>query len=339
MAELVPRHHYPWTPKQEMRVLVVSYSMAAITFAVLMTRFGWRAIRGVRRKDDWLALAAVLPLLVRLALVHVIIRLGTNSGTAKGAEGALPYEEVQRRELGSKLVLAARVLYVVFIWMMKMILLMFYGRLGLGRRTSRFLKCFWWFWGLSLAMVIQSTFLECQPVSLYWTVIPAPGPCILAFGQLITMGILNIITNLALIIIPLPIIIQSNVSLWRKIQLSFLFSLGIFICVVTAVRLPIIVNKHFQQLRRSFWASVEIAVAAIVANTPVLHALIRRAIQKRTRRRISRSISETWDWPDRPKVGRDSTGRFIVLTGASDGVVNGEAFSLTPSTRPITPPS
>lgn len=50
---------------------------------------------------------AITPLLIRMAFVHVVLRDGTNNTVTDG----LTSGDIERRELGSQLVLAARVFY------------------------------------------------------------------------------------------------------------------------------------------------------------------------------------------------------------------------------------
>lgn len=58
--------------------------------------------------DKWMAATAV-PLMIRMGLIHAVLILGTNNADTTG----MTDEEVRKRVLGSKLVLAARVWYTV----------------------------------------------------------------------------------------------------------------------------------------------------------------------------------------------------------------------------------
>ena len=57
--------------------------------------------------DDKWTLASVVPLILRIVVVHFVLTLGTNNVDATG----LTDEDVRRRVLGSGLVLLARVLF------------------------------------------------------------------------------------------------------------------------------------------------------------------------------------------------------------------------------------
>jgi hypothetical protein len=61
-----------------------------------------------------------------------------------------------------------------------------------------------------LATVI-SDLAACHPVSHYWQVVPDPGPqCRQGYAHLLTTGILNILTNLALVLFPIPMILKAR---------------------------------------------------------------------------------------------------------------------------------
>lgn len=76
-----------------------------------------------------------------------------------------------------------------------------------------------------------------------------------------------------LIILPIPFVVRLAAPWQRKLQLLCLFTLGIFIVAITAIRLPINAIHKSSQVNRSTWASTELVTAAIVVNAPSLYAL------------------------------------------------------------------
>jgi hypothetical protein len=74
--------------------------------------------------------------------------------------------------------------------------------------------------GKYLHVLIAITFLAtvisdlagCQPFSRSWQVVPDPGPqCRLGYAHFLTMTTLNIITNLALVVFPIPVVMKSRI--------------------------------------------------------------------------------------------------------------------------------
>lgn len=59
--------------------------------------------------EDKVMMIAVVPLLVRMTLVHLVLIWGTNNAKTEG----LSETDIRDREIGSRLVLAARIFYAV----------------------------------------------------------------------------------------------------------------------------------------------------------------------------------------------------------------------------------
>lgn len=96
------------------------------------------------------------------------------------------------------------------------------------------------------------------------------------------MAVCNIITDLLLVFFPIPMIIRSQMSLTRKIQLVLLFSLSLGVVGVTVYRVPHIIRAHGSQQSRSLYASVELLFATAASNALVLGSFVRdRGVKKR----------------------------------------------------------
>lgn len=78
-----------------------------------------------------------------------------------------------------------------------------------------------WFLLVTFLGVVASTIGECHPFNHYWQVSPDPGPkCRLGYAQLATMGTANVITDLILVSLPVPIIVRSSMCLKRYDSIS-----------------------------------------------------------------------------------------------------------------------
>lgn len=139
-----------------------------------------------------------------------------------------------------------------------------------------------WFLLLSFFAVIVADLAECQPITHYWQVTPDPGAkCRQGYAQLLTMGSVNVVTDLLLVIFPIPIIIGSKMGKKRKLQLVFLFAGSLLPAGTTLYRIPNIINRDGSQQYRSLLASVEILFATAVANALILGSFVRdRGVKK-----------------------------------------------------------
>jgi len=227
---------------------------------------------------------AIFPLLARMAFVHVVLIWGTNN-----VDISEPFTEIelQHREIGSKLVLPARIFYAAFIWMAKLTISEFLKRLTSTywkRSYELALKGIRWFLILTFIAVVIATLAECQPFDHYWQVVPDPGAqCRMGYAQLITMGVADMITDFLLIVFPVSLVALSPAfPLKRKLKLCFLFSLSAILMVVTGLRIRSVIEHHGRQQYRTVWASGEIIGAAAVANAIVIGSFLRdRGVKKR----------------------------------------------------------
>lgn len=66
-------------------------------------------------KEDRIMALSIIPLLARMGLVHVVLIWGTNNTTSQG----LTPIEINHREIGSRLVLASRIMYAM-LWVTRL---------------------------------------------------------------------------------------------------------------------------------------------------------------------------------------------------------------------------
>ncbi|KAF2820544.1 hypothetical protein CC86DRAFT_304707 [Ophiobolus disseminans] len=223
---------------------------------------------------DFCTMAAMLCAAARGGMIHVVITWGTNNVSAK-ARTRIDFtpDEVYRRTIGSRLTIANRPVYNTYLWLQKLVLLHFFLRnFHPQERNRRYIL-----WSYSVVFFATWTaaqivgFTECDPFNLYWQVIPAPGKCVQAQVQLVVLGVLNIVTDIMLLALPLPTLISLQTPWRTKLRLFTICALGLFIIAITIIRLPINHLNAAVQANRSTWASTELLTAAIAVNAPTLY--------------------------------------------------------------------
>ncbi len=96
------------TPEEDKPTLLVSWWCTGFAATIILFRLAGRFIRVERlMREDKIMAIALIPLFARMALVHVVLIWGTNNTVTTG----LTNEEIHHREMGSRLVLAARIMY------------------------------------------------------------------------------------------------------------------------------------------------------------------------------------------------------------------------------------
>ncbi|OKL56016.1 hypothetical protein UA08_08693 [Talaromyces atroroseus] len=273
-------------------------------------------------------MAGVVPLVARMTLVHLVLTWGTNN--AKTA--ALSESDLQDRERGSRLVLAARIFYAIYIWMAKYTVCEFLKRLTGMVWTRAFqiaLRAVEYFLASTLAAVIIATLVECKPFNHYWQVVPDPGPqCRLGYANLLTMGVCDILTDIFLVVLPVSLFLASAMSLKRKIQLALLFASSLLLVGITGYRVPAVIDRNGLQSFRSLLASFEILAATSVSNFVVIGSFLRdRGIKKAKYKRAEGSLSAI-DSVDTTSVRRATITKHH--WGSDADLANGLGIRLNP---------
>lgn len=287
----------PRTRLQDWPTLLFSWWATCFAAVVIITRLVGRKVRSnTLFREDWIMFLALIPLFVRMAFVHIVLIYGTNNVATAGIDYS--EEEIRHRELGSKMVLAARISYALFIWMSKWTVSEFLKRITihLWRSSYEFtLHCIRIFLLATFIAVIIATLAECQPFHGYWQLVPDPGPsCRQNYAQLLTMGTADIITDILLVAFPIPIVLRSGQTWRRKLQTSALFSTSIALIIITGMRMPEVIANLGRQQYRTVWASSEILASAFVSNFVIIGSFIRDKGTKKNKYK-SNSVSDSID--------------------------------------------
>lgn len=262
--------------------LLVSWFCTILSLVIIVIRLLGRWVRTERLfREDKVMFWSIIPLLARMAFVHVILIWGTNNTVTLGLTDA----EIQHRAVGSKLVLPARILFATYIWITKITILEFLQRLvaqSWHRSYEIGMRVVYGFLAITYVACVISTLTECQPFSHYWQVVPDPGSaCRAGLAQLVTMGVCEIITDLVLVLFPIPLVISSGMVMKRKVSMILLFLLSLILVAITAYRIPSTIHRNASQQYRSLLASLEILASTGVANAIVIGSFLRdRGVKK-----------------------------------------------------------
>ncbi|KFH45869.1 hypothetical protein ACRE_033150 [Hapsidospora chrysogenum ATCC 11550] len=263
---------------------------AAVLFTLvrLLARVRLLGFKGLQG-DDYLALIALLSFSGELGIAHIggsMFYKAKAAGQLLAQTGtALPNPAGSKtRELALKLHFALSFLYTTTLWLLKASLLTLYLRLTRefsGRYRSRVFAGFG-FLAVSWVAIILTIFLGCRPFHQYFD----PDPNKSTFCQpgespaiLYTCYALNVLTDVWLISIPLPMVSKLVTQPWKRMGLALLFSLGAVVVVFATTRCVLIatVPKEGGAVG-SKWAIRETFVAIITANFPMAFSLIKEGL-------------------------------------------------------------
>lgn len=106
----------------------------------------------------------------------------------------------------------------------------------------------------------------------------------------VVIGVLNVISGLSILIIPLPILWRIRVPIRRKLALAAIFSLGYFVIIATILRAYYSLLSLDTLPTALGWASRELVCATVAACIPGIKPLFSKSHWLRSSRRPSRSV-------------------------------------------------
>ncbi|KAF4903554.1 hypothetical protein CGCVW01_v013113 [Colletotrichum viniferum] len=201
-----------------------------------------------------------------------------------------------------QMLFAAQILYVVGLMTLKASVLFFFLRIF---PTRGFRKIIWVTHGLNFLVgliYIILTFAQCRPLSLYWTGWDKnesyKNERCLDFNKFIlSHAIINIILDVWMLILPLTQLCKLNLVLRKKIGVMLMFSVGLFLTAVSAIRIHTMVrfmtdsNVTSQALWVYVWTFTELCVGVFVACMPNAGQLWRTLFMKPKAKAIEESKS------------------------------------------------
>ncbi|KAL8724087.1 MAG: hypothetical protein Q9166_008138 [cf. Caloplaca sp. 2 TL-2023] len=173
---------------------------------------------------------------------------------------------------------ATQVLFGCSITATKVSILFFYNRLFPFRTfyvvslITGIASTLWWV-GLML-----TAFLHCRPLAYYWDRSIPNGYCVNdnLIGYSITS--VNIVTDLIVLILPIPWLWGMNMAIPKRMAVVGLFVLGSFVCVAGIVRLPLLSefklsDATYTSISVGVWVNVECNIGILSACLPILRPL------------------------------------------------------------------
>ncbi|KAF2676341.1 hypothetical protein K458DRAFT_239429, partial [Lentithecium fluviatile CBS 122367] len=124
----------------------------------------------------------------------------------------------------------------------------------------------------------------CQPIEKYWDFSITTGKCVNLNAFFLATGCINAATDLALLILPIFIIKVLHLPWTRKMGVAFILMTGSFVCVVSLIRVSIIIkgmatiptDGSWTMVANFIWILIEMWLGIICACLPTLYTFFRR---------------------------------------------------------------
>lgn len=197
-----------------------------------------------------------------------------------------------------KYVFAAQLLYVIALAWIKLAILAFYWRLfSIKARWPVLITTgvviAWIISGVSLQCEIDPLLLltfeqsaalifTCKPVKAQWDLTVTNAVCLDRRAVYLGVSLVNVVTDVVLLALPIPYIWNLHSPAFQRIVLVGIFSLGIFVSIVSIVRLTILMGLNlgkaditYQMSQVFIWSLVEVSIGLVCACLPSLRPAVR----------------------------------------------------------------
>ncbi|MCJ1438914.1 hypothetical protein MMC27_008304 [Xylographa pallens] len=170
--------------------------------------------------------------------------------------------------------------------------------------------------GLSVAYgfaVLLETLLICKPIAFNWDTTIEGGSCANETQAFEAVGILNLLTDIAIIILPMPWLWTLQLPITKKIGLTAIFGIGIVICAISVVRIVALATWDFSDFsyglgKVAYWSTLEPALGVINCCLPVLQPVLSKlrgtTFGTKGRSKLSYGRSVMSKESDSGKIGR-----------------------------------
>ncbi|KAK8036114.1 CFEM domain-containing protein [Apiospora rasikravindrae] len=132
--------------------------------------------------------------------------------------------------------------------------------------------------------VITATIFQCVPIDFNWLgwtgQYPRSYKCIDVNALSFAAAGVGIAQDLAIMVLPLPIIANLNMAFRKRAQTFVMFSLGLLVVITSAIRLRYLVrfeksdNPTWDNVDAIIWTHAEVSVSVIVACLPTVRAAL-----------------------------------------------------------------
>ncbi|MCJ1363785.1 hypothetical protein MMC16_002894 [Acarospora aff. strigata] len=305
---------------------VAAVMIAVATVAVALRLFTRWLIATSWKLDDY-AIMAALGLhgkVLDFGLFATQI-VGIQYGSGKHAV-ALDADTIQQN---LKVLLAGELIYVTCLFAIKISILSLYYRLFQSHsRTFNIAvyltACFTVAGWLTTFFVFL---LQCDPMTYAFDK-SIRGHCVNIKAICVATSVINVVINILLLTLPLPVVWHLHVSKCQKLAISGMFLLGGSVVVVSIIRIPILMSISltditWTQCGVATWSLVEISIGIFSACLPVMRPLLRRFALRPTPVAEAHSMHRTCLPPfDNDRDNRDSNGKRSAQRLGSDESTN-----------------
>ncbi|KAI9650356.1 ATP-dependent RNA helicase [Ciborinia camelliae] len=196
-----------------------------------------------------------------------------------------------------KVFLACQILWAAANFSVKISILHLYTEIFPNTRVRRICYGIGALSGFYLISVIIEAFFFCHPIAYNWNKAIPGGHCSDQSTAFLSAGIINLLIDLSVVILPMPMLLFLHMDWKRKLGVAAMFSLGFLICIITLCR--IIWLQHwnladvtYSSLDICIWSALEPNLGVVNACLPVMQPALRKCFKRNSSRASAEAGSD-----------------------------------------------
>ncbi|EKD15174.1 hypothetical protein MBM_06390 [Drepanopeziza brunnea f. sp. 'multigermtubi' MB_m1] len=290
--------------------ITTTFAVAAFAVAVrLVARLGCIKNAG---KDD---LAIVIALCAALAqLVSTLFQVKNGLG-----QHAI-YLSLENNEAIMRCLWVAIIFYSLGLCTVKLSIVLQYLRVFPALKMKRICWATIGLISIYGILAVLTSIWTCVPIYAFWTLPSVPGSrCISKTALWFSNAAFHIMTDLIVLILPMPLLHSLKLPTKQKIGLMCVFALGGFVCIVSALRLQrlYVVSKSddlpYDNAATAIWSAVEVNTAIVCACMPSMKPVVSRLFPRLLSTNRSKHYGHTFKSQGRPPISRSTMGQPMQL--------------------------
>ncbi|KAI9750249.1 MAG: hypothetical protein M1815_001901 [Lichina confinis] len=278
------------------QVLASTIAVSVLPLIAVIVRFWSRKLKRTPwKQDDYCIVVALVFSFGMMVQVTVATRYGLGQQALKAG--------LDNVTVFFKIVYAYQLTYGFTITLVKACILMFYHRTFVSHGFRRTV------WGMAAFILLYfvpfttAAIFQCRPLRLAWNK-TLDGVCIDYVAYFKAASIVNLVTDVLLLVMPLPVVWRLNITPRQKIAVTGIFTLGGFVCVVAGLRIPYVLkisfggNPTMNSVEGFIWTNVEVAMSIVCACLPVMRPFFRALLKDGLMSgKSSQAVSDEPAWP------------------------------------------
>ncbi|PGH02019.1 hypothetical protein AJ79_07757 [Helicocarpus griseus UAMH5409] len=254
--------------EESRNLVLIDLVMPSVAFLLVINRIYFRLKLAKRLGlDDYAIIAAM----VFCIAMNTLTLCALHYGYGKRLETLSDYDRV----MSLKMFWGVQIAYKFTLNTCKMSILLLYRRIFVTKKFRIVVNIVFTFVFLYFIASVIANILECRPVARIWDK-TVEGQCFNLTGHWIANAVSTSSTDIATLILPMPVIHRLCLPRKQKYGLMCIFALGLFVCVVSLIRLPTLYpasrakDQSAGTIMACLWTMLEANLSIICACLPML---------------------------------------------------------------------